>query len=447
MYRIYADDKELHDPSLIHEGCGVLSPKVTAEINKAGSLTFTLPTSNNLYGQLEKLKTKVKVFQNDEKIFTGRVLNDDRNFYNQKNTYCEGEFSYLIDSIQRPYSYSGSVDGLFRKLINNHNSRVEADKRFTVGKVTVEGEITCNSNDYPTTLDEINKQIIDVVGGIINFRDVGDSRYIDLIASSKDDGDVETSSQIIEFGVNLLDITEHITAENIYTVIIPLGKTLENDKGENTDEKLDISEINDGKDYIEDETAVSLFGRIERKVDFSDCDDPHKLMSLGSAELKKNIKMSIALTVKAVDMHLLNVDVELIKVGTWVRVLSHPHKLDDYFQCTRISYDLEKPENNEYEFGFNRTSLTDTQVNESKNMKSSVSQVLSTAGAVNASVAKANQAKDTMDSIISELPTDYVQQATFDEYKSEVSEDFEELQSIYNDLQARVKELEEGGSM
>ena len=435
MYTIYAGSKLLYDPRLFHEGCGVISPKLTVELNKAGSLEFTLPPNNELYDEIKKLKTIITAYQNGVELFRGRILNDEKDFYKQKKTYCEGELAFLIDSTVRPYTFSGTVKELFTKYITWHNNRVDLDKQFKVGNVTVTGNITCENYNYPTTLDEISTQIIDVVGGHLIIRKTGSDRYIDLL--SEEDKETNTCSQVIEFGSNLLDISEYITAENIFTVIIPLGKTLNNESGESTNEKLTIKSVNDGKDYIENSTAISLFGRIEKKVEWSEVETASELMTLGTNLLNKNIEMAVSLDIRAVDLNLLNADVDTIQVGDWVRVISLPHGLNALFQCTKIIYDMSNPDQNEYTFGYAYTSLTDQQVSDKKDMQNSVSMVLSTAGAVNASVNKVNKASQDMDNIIAQMPTDYVKNETFETFKAD-------MQAKYEDLLNRVTALEGG---
>ena len=442
MYTIYTDGKLLHDPRLFHEGCGVLSPKLTIELNKAGSLDFTIPPNNERYDDITKLKSIVTVFQNGDELFRGRVLHDEKNFYKQKKTYCEGELAFLIDSTVRPYTFSGTVKNLFTKYITEHNSRVDADKRFTVGKVTVSGNITCENYNYPTTIDEITSQILDVVGGQIMIRKEGSTRYIDLI--SEEDSTTNTCSQVIEFGSNLLDITEYISAEDIFTVLIPVGATLNDSDGNTTNEKLTIKSVNNGKDYIENSTAISLFGRIEKRVEWSEVEDASELLTLGTELLNSNIEMAVSLTIRAVDLNLLNANVDAIFVGDWVQVLSLPHALNKAFQCTKIVYDMVNPDQNEYTFGIKFSSLTDQQVSDKKGMQNSVSMVLSTAGAVNASVSKVNKASADMENIIAQMPTDYVKTETFEAYKAEVENKFTQVQTNYEDLLARVITLEGG---
>ena len=448
MYKIYADGNLLYAPNLFHEGYGVFSPKLTLELNKAGSLEYTMPPSNVLYDDVNKLKSIITVLQDDEEVFRGRVLHDEKDFYKQKAAYCEGELAFLLDSKQRPYTFSGTIEKYFKQLIANHNARVDADKQFTVGNVTVEGNISYASTDYPNTLDEINNQILEQFGGYIQTRLTSGKRYIDLLADISKSDNIEVVSQTIEFGVNLLDISEYITAENIFTVLIPLGATVEE-----TEEKLTISSVNSGKDYIEDASAIALFGRIEEKQDWNEVEDASELKKLGQDLLSKNIEMAVTLTVKAVDLYLLGAAADRIRLGDWVRVISLPHGLDKEFQCTKIVYDLENPDQNEYSFGVNYTSMTDQQVNNEKSIKSSVSTVMSAATSVNASVSKANQAAANAENVIATMPTDYVKATTFNAYKTETAAkfnnyalqiDLESLQTNLENLTTRVEILEGG---
>lgn len=363
MFTIYADNKPLYVPTLTGSGYGVFSPRLAVELSKAGSLEFTLPPSNVMYEDLKKLKSTVKVFQDDAEIFEGRVLHDEKDFFKQKKVYCEGELAYLLDSTVRPTRFTDKDAAyVFEKLIDRHNERMTSEsndtsKNFTVGNVTVSGKISCYIKDYPVTFDAIASNLIELFGGYITVRKKNGVRYIDWISNS--DQNI-TSTQTIEFGVNMLDISEYITAENVFTRIIPLG-------AETDGVKLKInSDTGDAIDYLRDPTAESLFGVIERKVDFDEVTSARKLRKLGSEYLKKNIEMAISLTVRAIDLEGLYVNSSAIKIGDWVQVVSIPHGLNKPFQCTKIIYNLESPDQNEYSFGVEYASLTSQQVKNKK---------------------------------------------------------------------------------
>ena len=418
MYTIYADGNALYSPHLVNEGYGVVSPKLTVELNKAGSLTFTLPPNNVMYDNIQKLKTIITVLQDNEEIFRGRVLHDEKDFYNRKNVYCEGELSFLLDSVVRPYTFQGDIPVLFRQFISNHNEQVEEAKQFTVGSITVtdpNNYINRENGDYSNTLDEINAKLIDTHGGYIRPRLQNGVRYIDLVEEYG-----KVSSQVIEFGVNLLDITEYITAEDVFTILIPLGAEQKDADG-NTTGRLTIESVNGGKDYIEDETAIALFGRIWRTEKWDDVTIASNLLTKGSAFLQSGIEMAVSLTIKAVDLHLLNVDTERIKLGDYVRVISLPHKLDKNFLCSKIVIDMVNPDKTEFTLGVSFTALTDKQVNSTKLVQNTVSVVQSSAASAQNSANQANNAVQQVEQVISTMPTDYVKTSTFEAYKQEVS--------------------------
>ena len=363
MYTIYSDGNAVYSPLLVNDGYCVLSPKLSVELNKSGSLSFVLPPTNVMYDSIQKLKSIITVMQDDEEIFRGRVLYDEKDFYNRKNVYCEGELSFLVDSIVRPYSFQGGVAELFTKYLSDHNSQVDPEKQFQVGIVSVTDPndyITRESSDYPKSLDEMKAKLIDLLGGYFRPRLENGTRYLDYIT---DYGSV--SDQVIEFVVNLLDLTEYTSAEDVFTVLIPLGAEQEDSEGSSTG-RLTIESVNDGKDYIEDETAVELFGRIWKVQEWDDVTVADNLLTKGTEALQSGIEMAVSLSIKAVDMHLLNVDTSRIKLGDQVRVVSVPHKLDKYFLCSKISYDLANPGNTVYTFGLNFSSLTDKMVSQQK---------------------------------------------------------------------------------
>lgn len=407
MFYIYADGKPLYAPQLSTEGYGVLSPKLTIELNRAGSLEFTLAPDNVMYDNISKLKTIITVIQNGEELFRGRILHDEKDFYKQKQTYCEGELAFLLDSQQRPYSGTKTLKDWFKYYISNHNSRVESAKQFTVGNITIPDantSLVLETEDYSKTWDEIEQRLLNVYGGYLKVRVANGKHYLDWLSESG-----ETSSQIIEFGRNLLDITEHITAENIFTVLIPLGKTQSNSSGDTTG-KLTIASVNSNKDYLEDATAINLFGRIEATMDWSEVDNASTLKSLGQTALKQNIEQSITLTVKAVDLHLLDVNVEAIHLGDWVQVISLPHGLNKLFQCTKIVYDMVSPDQTEYTFGVAYSSLTDKQVNAQKLTQNAVTVIQNVNALANYGAITANKAAADIQTIIdgSVTFTDYV---------------------------------------
>lgn len=366
MYTIKVDGNILYDPFIADQGYSVLNPKITYEMNKAGSLEFIVPPNNVNIGAIHKLKSIVQVFDNGKEIFRGRVLHDETDFYKRKSVYCEGELAFLLDSIVRSYDYQGNFDGLFTQLIENHNSQVDDDKKFIVGEITVKDKndyIHYSSTQYPTTWDEINDKLIKTHGGYLRTRLENGKRYIDYIDDYKN-----VSNQVIEFGKNMIDLTEYMSAEDIFTVLIPIGSEIKDESGE-TSGRVTIESVNDGKDYIQDDNAISLFGKIVKTKKWDSVSQPDNLLYKAREYLASGVQVATTITIKAVNLNLLDVNIDSIKLGDYCRVISKHHGLDKMFQCSKVVIDLTNPPNSVYTFGLNLKSMTDIQIDNDSDMK------------------------------------------------------------------------------
>lgn len=132
MYRVLCDGLPIYD--LRDEELVLIDPKLTLEVNKAGSFEFKMPPNHPQYNLPVKMRSVIQVFQDDVEIFSGRPIEQKTDFYNRKFISCEGQLAYLNDSIQRPAEYHDkTVRGYLETLIANHNSQVDESKQFKVG--------------------------------------------------------------------------------------------------------------------------------------------------------------------------------------------------------------------------------------------------------------------------------------------------------------------------
>lgn len=359
MYKIYCDDELLYDN--IHEDLKIFDPKLTLELNKVGSFTFTIYRNHPMYARMKKLKSIITVKRDDALIFRGRILNDTEGWYKEKKVECEGELAFLIDSIQRPYTWQGDVAGLFSKFIESHNSQVDADHQFKIGNVTVtdpNNYLPRSDSTYLTTWDSITKKLIEPLGGYLMVRHETDGVYIDYLA--KLDG---LTTQEIKFGENLLDFEKQIKGDEIVTGIIPLGK-----KADDSDERLTIASVNDGKDYLIDEEAAERYGKIFVTQTWDDVTDANNLKTKATAALADLVKTSVSLTLTAVDLSNINKTIMSFRLGTSVKVKSKPHDIDDYFLVNKLSLDLLKPQNDKLTLGATYKTLTEQTGQSSENV-------------------------------------------------------------------------------
>lgn len=367
MYTIFIDDKPIND--LYSSSRTVSNPKLVLEIGKAGSLEFSIPSVNPISSEFIPLKTKVRVEIDGEELLDGRVLTKSKDFWNTRKITCEGNLAYLVDSVQKGEKFEGKTHDLFKHIISNHNKRVEEDKRFVVGTIGIENrdiyiagqsdeiyedletnrfdykQIAINgvTNSWPTSFDYIDSCLIQYCGGYLRTRKSNGQTYIDLLL---DYGN--TNVPEIQFGVNLLDLTEETSIDELFTVLIPLG-----------DNNLDISSVNDGSDELIDETGVARYGRIVKTHVFSGVSNAQTLLENGRRFLANQSNIPSTFSVKAIDIHFINPDIKSIHCGDRVHINSAPHGILDYMTCTRIEYDLENPENTVYTFGIPHQTLTD----------------------------------------------------------------------------------------
>lgn len=372
MYKIYANDLPLHD--LRDDDLVLLNPKLTLELNKTGSLTFDIMENHPNANEIKKLVTNIKAYKSDktsnehgyfdELLFSGRPLTDSKDFYNTGEIYCEGELAYLNDSIQRPFElHDMTIRAFLELMIANHNIDVEANKRFTVGIVDVvdstgDGLLYRKNEEYVNTLNILIDRLINRLGGYLKVRNENDVMYLDYVQNYG-----TTSTQVIKFGENILDLSQFTTAENIITRIIPLGA-----KDEVTGERLTIKSINENMDFIEDETASSLFGQITKPIVFEDVTTVEALHSKGLEYLQNCINLALTIELSAIDLNIVNVGIDRIKLGDMVRVVSSPHHLNAYFLVTKLEIDMANPSNNKITLGKTVETLTTQQSNiEAKN--------------------------------------------------------------------------------
>ena len=355
MYSIYADDVCIYSDVFAVDSMKVINPRLTLEDNGAGSLSVTLPPHNTGYASIVRMVTDISVQKDGEEIWAGRVLSESEDFYRNRILYCEGELAYFNDSTQPPAEYSGlSVRGYLERLIAVHNSKVAANRRFTLGVVTV---VDKNFPTYYTNHDKtmvVFNALVEQYGGHLRVRKVNGVRYLDYLAEYPD-----TCSQVIQFGSNIIDFTKQWDSTEFATVIVPLGNRLEDSPIEALDAYLTVESVNRGSMYVQSNEAVAVYGWIEKAVTWDDVSDPAVLLEKAKAYLTDIQFDNMELELSALDLHYLDVDVEAVKLLDEIRVISRPHGLDRMFPVTKLEIPLDSPEQTQFKLGTTiKTSLT-----------------------------------------------------------------------------------------
>lgn len=348
-YKVFADGHILCSSDA--EELALIDPIVNLEANMAGSFTFKMAPDHPFYDSLVFRTTIIDVYLDDELIFEGFPVTESTDFYNVKTVECEGELSFLNDSVQGQAKYSDkSVSSLLTEYLAIHNSETDNFKQFQLGIVTVNGgNSIMRYTNYQTTMTEINEDLIDNFGGFLRVRHDNGVRYLDYLESSP-----RTSSQVIQIGKNLLDLTQNLSSLNICTVLIPLGARQDSSSIEGLEERLTIKSVNDNKDFIIG-TGAAYYGYVWRTVTWDDVTIASNLLAKGQAYLQDAQWANLVINATAFDLGLAVEDVQKFRILDTIRVVSEPHGLDRNFMLTKLQLDLNHPGNTKITLGSDET--------------------------------------------------------------------------------------------
>ena len=434
MYQVYCDGQLLHDPRL--QEYQLLSPSLSLELNKTGSFTFTQYPNHPMAGLVQKLKSVIEVKKDGAVLFRGRPLSSKDGFYRQQDYTCEGELAFLLDSRVRPFEMAGGVTELFTYLINQHNEQVDETKRFQVGTVTVTdpNDYVNRSNvTYETTWDILNTRLLNTLGGFLWVRHEADGVYLDYLADFP-----YMSTQRITFGENLLDYARTRDGSEIATALIPLGARLTDADGKQTEERLTISDVNDGKDYVYDQAAVEQYGWIFTTQNWDDVTQAGNLKQKGLDALREKIKTVDTIEMTAADLSQMDKSFDDFRIGQYVFVDSPPHGMDgEKFLVTKMTLNLSDPSQNKLIFGRVKSSFTE----ETNRDHQTVGDLISRTEAIESDYVT----NDTVTSITEDVWTRIDQ--TAESIMSEVGSTYVTSEGFEEELNTRFTQTEEGWEM
>lgn len=425
MIQVYADDALVYDSRL--EDYALLGLKVTTAVDKGGTATITMPQHHPAYNSFISYRTVVTVYRDGVLLFRGRALQPDDDFYNRRTITCEGERCFLRDGVIRPYLYQDGPAAIFTDIITLYNAQVDEFKQFIVGTITAtdpNNYVRLESESAQKASEVIDK-LLERVGGYIIFTTNADGKrvinwYEDL---------TYRSSQVIEFGENLLDFGRSSANPDMATVIIPYGA-----KDEETGRRVTIESVNDGRDYIQDYDAVALRGIIAAPVYWDDITLPENLLAKAQQYLASSKMMLTSLQLTAVDLSYLDKNIDTFRVGDKVQVRSLPHGVDDTFQLMDRSYDLLDPAQDKITLGKSIATLTGADAAGEARSASDLQRVEQNikAGFTIDNAAAIEEVRQTLTSLI---------QQTSEEIKLEVSEQYSTNDSLDSIIETRFQQL------
>lgn len=368
MYTVYCDNSILYTPGVEELRLG--DPVLKLEVNKTGSFSFTIYPDHPYYDRIERMKSIVRVEKDGSMLFRGRVISEEIEFYGEKSVECEGELAFLLDSRIRPFSYTGTPEGLFRQILSQHNADMEnePEKQFLPGDVTgweteaadagEEEAFSVDSDKCESAWDSLNNHLLNELGGYLCVRYETDGVYLDYCR----DFDWMSGQEIV-FGENLLEYSRETDTDGVITALVPYGAQIkeEDSSGDGRFKKrITIEEVNGGSDRISDPEAVERYGWILGSNTWNDIEEPGKLLAAAQEYLQEHTKLNVKLELSAADLSQMDASYDDFRLGQYVFVTSKPHGLErEKYLITKLSLKLLEPAQNTLTLGKAYSTFTD----------------------------------------------------------------------------------------
>ena len=377
MYVLTYAGNVIHDPR--EEGVQISAGKLVEESGQSPTLSFTVQPTHPLWRAFNResvmnTEREIELTEHETQkiLFRGRIRKVSMSMNGSIDVTCEGAMAYLNDTTVRPYktydtdeidceiNAPAKAGELFEWFIEQHNARVSNRcEKFKVGiNAGINfGALQRGTGTRPTTLKEMREKLTKLCGGYFRVRYVGEDNYLDWLNA---DGSSE-AAQSVELGQNLLDLNTGADGKDIYTAIVPVGKT-----GEGEDEKdVTIDDehayVGGGYDIVGDavvDTAMAeRYGVIEKLMEYDHLSQPQALADKAVADLAAG-KLSDSITVSATDLHYADAAVQQIDYLQRVQVTSEPHGIDRMLLCVGRTINLVDPKATRYSFGAIEGTLT-----------------------------------------------------------------------------------------
>ena len=506
MYKIYIDGQLLYADQNPDKEFRLSDPILTLRDNASGSLEFIVDSVNRLYSYIDSSMLKdVVVYKDnsDTPYWSGFITEVETDFFKRKHVMCVGDLQLLdrcsmhdkvntYASITTDDDISIIAQNYIQTILDAYNLKPDGTTKMDTGHQILLGDVTVHMQSkaikngttirivpYVTSCEEtcldalMNLQ--DSHGGHMRIRWYGGKRYLDWYADYP-----RQSSQVIRFGVNLLEFAQTADESKLFTVLYPVGDEIEDaedinytvisgtntagkklDSGGNvvnadnafyvrsnavqitdnvkyyysghmlgngvlwavydelgavmkveysgatksdeittidrreidipeeastlkvayykddettfssyskietalaTDilsEHVTIESVNNGSPYIET-ALVSTYGWIEKHIFFEGVNTPQGVLNRANRYLSSALRTNLCIEVTAVDLRLMGVTADEIKMLDEVRIVSVPHNLDAYMPVTELKIPMAEPDKQTFTLGISfRRKLSD----------------------------------------------------------------------------------------
>lgn len=372
------------------------------KVNQTSSVTAEVTRSDITYASnvaLKKLRVMIYDVDNDTEdvksiVWVGYVSSTIIQFDRSIDVTCDEIIGVLQDGVTQLLKSSGTMnltDGgssVLSLCLINGSSHLDAAGEYyeppTInrGTVTMLSGKTLNLEEkgsvYGVAWDVLNSYLIDEYDGYLRPRyelqtDGSIKTYLDYLSDATD-----TTSQTIEYGVNLTDMTYEEKYPSDFANNIVADATVTTTKGFWI---FKSSSTNYISAHARDEDSIAKYGVVTKRIMPSDASTQTALQTACDEELEKYTQdIEPTITVKAIDCMDIDGESATDRLGFLKKthIVSSPHGIDVTLVCTKATIYLNKPDKCTYTFGYAPKKLTDQQ----NSVTSTSSTTSNTTGAV-----------------------------------------------------------------
>lgn len=376
MYKILVRETYLGNEEAINEpdvyGNRIVSGSLSLVSGGIDTGTLAISLENTLFNRILPYRWFIRIedLQTNETIFRGRFIKVSK-VYSTTHTQTlsfESELAYLHDSAQVYREiHNTSVKDFLQIIIDEHNRQVDDFKKITLGTINVTNS-TDNVYRYldetKDTLDNITDSLVNRLGGFLRIgRNPNGQLILDYVNNLGTD-----TKQTIELGVNLKSFTRDLNVNNLITRLIPLGaEQAQKDNQRDSNKpipKIDISSVNNGSRYLDDQKLIDKFGIIEKANVWDDVHDAGILKTKGEQYLEKQVSAEIAWSVDIVNLALIDKRFQSFAVGNSYRIIDKFMDIDETIIVSEKEVDLVNPQTVTIKIGNQNKNLTSQQINQ-----------------------------------------------------------------------------------
>ena len=306
---------------------------IREKINSAAQVSFTLLPTNPYKDAVQLRKSEIIILHHGAEIFRGQMLEKTVDTYGFTEYTGLSDLSYLQDSWQAPFLFTGYGFELIQRILDIHNNKVKPPKRIYRGTVKKSGlgsSITYEIKTYRRTWDIIS-DLLNQYGGLVELRTGDDGlRYLDWVDDSN-----RFSTRLVRWGDNLAAIEVEEDCGDLITCLEAEG-----------DDGMVVS--------VRDEEAILERGEIWGNAKF-DAASMSDLIAQAEAYIEAHRNPARMVTASVVGD---NSTDDPFHIADFNHVLSTRHSVDAWLPVTAINTDLTGKKRPQVTLGTNPAILT-----------------------------------------------------------------------------------------